>query len=210
MRTSVKERQKEEIAANFHGDSLLQRVIYLWKKITNQSMLDKNFIVRGLRDDKAYSLRVKAFSSLLFHKKEMIRIREQKKRYRFFKMNRVYRAWNKFVIRTQEHEIKVNYFRKRWDLIQKNRVVQGWQNITYTWRMLYAKFDRQFHASEELRAKRHMLAWRECFKQQDGVKKARKFKAFKALQKLAAKGRSKRLKIERQLEMFATARRSIL
>ena len=181
LRTSIKERQKEELAGSFYKDQLMQKVTYAWTKIANQSKIDKNTSVRGFRSDKAYSLSVKAFSSLLFHRNEMKHIRKQKTKYRFFKMNRVFSFWSRYIIKKQEHEIKVNYFRTRWNLIQRSQVLQAWKAEAYKWRMLMVSYQRQVYLKENNDKAGHMLAWRSLFKEQRGHKKALVFKYFKML-----------------------------
>lgn len=78
---------------------------------------------------------------MLFHRNEMKHVRLQKRRYRFFRMNRVFRFWSLYAIKKQEHTIKINFFRKRWDLIHKNRIVDSWRAITLNWRQLYHQYD---------------------------------------------------------------------
>lgn len=56
LRTAVKRRQKHTIALNFYADQNLQRVMYVWKKIANQSKLDKDHKLRDLRNDKMFGL----------------------------------------------------------------------------------------------------------------------------------------------------------
>ena len=71
--------------------------MYYWQKFKNQNKLDKISKVRGLRQEKCESLLVKAFSTLLFHKVEMKRIKKQKRIYTFLRKSRVFKAWLKFV-----------------------------------------------------------------------------------------------------------------
>jgi hypothetical protein len=70
---------------------------------------------------------VKSFSSLLFNKIEMKRLRIQKKKYNFFMKNRVYKKWVIFMVMNQEQNIKLAYFEKRWGLIHKNKLVKAWK-----------------------------------------------------------------------------------
>jgi hypothetical protein len=156
--------------------------MYAWKKTANQSKLDKDHKLRDLRNDKMFSLKVKGFSSLLFHRNEMKHVRQQKRRYRFFRTNRVFRAWSLYVIKKQEHDIKVNFLRKRWDLIKTNRIVDSWGSLTLKWRQLYHNYDAVLRMDEEFQAKHHFSAWKDLFRQQHSMKKALKFRFFKLLQ----------------------------
>ena len=127
MRKQKLEISKQILSLNFYRIKLMERTVYNWQKITNQSQIEKLEIVQGLRSDKMFSLLVKGFSSLLFNKEEMKRIRIQKKKYTFFMKNRVFRHWTQYVNQVQEHQIKSNYFQARWNFIHKNDILKKWK-----------------------------------------------------------------------------------
>ena len=122
---AVRSNRKLRLASSFFGEQLLQKVVYSWRKASNQQRMEKNEKVRSLRSDKNYSLKVKAFSSLLFHKQEMKRVQVQKRKYTFFMKNRVFRAWTKYVVQKQEHDIKLAYFNKRWNVLKKSKYLKA-------------------------------------------------------------------------------------
>lgn len=158
--------------------------------MANQSKLDKDIKMCGFRSDKAYSLKVKAFSSLLFHRNEMTHLRLNKRRYRFFRINRVFRMWSLYVIKKQEHAIKLNFFRKRWDLIHKNQVVDQWRAITLKWRRLYQKFDLVLRMGATHQTVTFFQAWRDLHRQKGAFEKALKFRSLKALKSHTAQSRN--------------------
>ena len=83
--------------------------------------------LRDFRNEKAYNLMVKAFSSLLFHKAELKRLRIQKRKYTFFMKNRVFKKWLIYMVKNHEQNIKLGYFEKRWGLIKKNNFLAAWK-----------------------------------------------------------------------------------
>lgn len=170
--------------------------------MANQSKLDKDHKMSGFRSDKAYSLKVKAFSSLLFHRNEMTHLRLNMRRYRFFRINRVFRMWSLFVIKKQEHAIKLNFFRKRWDLIHKNQVIDQWRAITLKWRHLYQKFDLVVRMGANHQQATYFQAWRHLYRQKWAYEQALKFRSLKALKSNTSHSRNITRLHQRRLELI--------
>ena len=71
----VQERKQMSKIKRFYQQNMKQRILYHWIKEVNQSKVEKISKVKALRADKNFSRLVKGFSSLLFHKDEMQRLR---------------------------------------------------------------------------------------------------------------------------------------
>ena len=97
LQQRVDGRYKTSMAKSHYKQKLLAQTLYYLTWAKNQSQIDKVEKVKALRLQKHHSLLVKAFSTLIFHNIEMNKLRQQRRKYKFFRQSICFRKWIQFM-----------------------------------------------------------------------------------------------------------------